>query len=294
MRYLALLSILGILSCRQKQRTIDEFKKTDSSQYSQTDSKRNSLSKAESVIPNPIVQDILNAGNESIIFEKFKSVDLSEIFLTKDFSYNGAIGTTYKRLRVHISEVLKSDNDSTLYSVTGKTNVNSNICLFTGEIKIKSISKNTKYSRDDVGPPNEVLGNIFGEFLFEEDTTNHATGSGVMKGTFSVGWDIKDGKIVVGDVWYTYRTNVVSFSGVWTSYKTGRSQDICWSDNIAPCLPKDFNCSDGPDVIPCEKYANNGWESLRNVFDSSDEVRKEAIKIENLKWWDYVSQKDYY
>jgi hypothetical protein len=295
MRYLLLLIILGLLSCQQRKKTVDEFMQADSSEHSQIDSLHPNLSEAERVATNPIFQEILDTDDQdSIIFEKFKSVDLSKIFLTKDFSYNGAIGTTYKRLKVHISKVLKSDKDSTLYRVTGKTNVNSNICSFTGELKIKSVFKNAKDTIDDDGPPSKVLGDIFGEFQFQEDTTNHMTGSGTMKGEFSIGWDIKNGQIVLGDVWYTYRRNVVSFSGVWTSYKTGRVQDICWSDNIAPCLPKDFNCSDGPDFIPCEKYANNGWESLRNLFHSNDEERKQATKVEKLKWWDYVTQKDYY
>jgi hypothetical protein len=206
------------------------------------------------------------------------------LFVTKDFAYNGAIGKTNRRFRIHISKAVRSEEDSSSYYIEGKTNVNSNVCRFTGKIKTEKVTKNYSYSQDEIGPPSEVMGQIDGSFEFLEDPSQK--GSGILKGTFSIGWNVDGDRIVLGDIWYTYATSVLSFSGIWTSYKTEQSQDLCWSNYIPPCLPQDFDCSDGPDLIPCEKYANNGWESLRDIFSSSDQVRQQANEIESFAWWD--------
>ena len=274
MKYLLILSLF-LFGCKENSR-----KKLDA-ESSQVNLFMDSLLVSSDKKENSTIDEIQKTTIDSIAFEKFKLLDIKDIFLTPDFSYNGSIGESHKRLLIHISDGSKSTTDSSLYSVVGKTKVNSTICSFIGRIKILKVTKNGQV--EDDGPPFKFLGTLNGEFEFAEDINQK--NSGVIKGTFLVRWDIEGDKIVFGDAWYTYRTSMLSFSGVWSSHTSGKTQNVCWSNYIPECLPNDFNCSDGPDVIPCEKYANNGWESLTHLFDSNETDRKKAIEAEETKWW---------
>ncbi len=221
--------------------------------------------------------------DDSLIYGEFKTLSLEHLFTTKENSMDGVIGDDFRRLRVHISEAKKSSADSMLYLVTGKTKVNSNICDFKGSLRIESVIKYVEQAPEE--PPYEVMGHLGGTFEFSED--QRQSGSGILSGRFSIKWNIyNESQVDFGNIWYTYRSSVIDYEGNWTEYKTKNSKRVCWSDYISNCLPEDFNCSDGPDIIPCDKYARNGWESLKAMFDYSNEsARKKALETEVQKWW---------
>lgn len=282
MRILLFAIAFGLCCCSGRKANEEPIDKVNNDSLSSRDSSDETVNEVKS---NTFIKEIIEFnGSDSLFKTVFKRIDLGDLFVTKDFSFNGSIGKTYKRIRIYISKAARTDEDNSLYNIDGKTNVNSNVCRFKGKIRIEQVTKNDSYAEEEVGPPSEVMGHVYGSFEFFEDSTQN--GSGIMRGTFSIGWNIEGDRIVLGDVWYTYATSVLSFSGIWTSYKTAQSQDLCWSNYIPPCLPHDFDCSDGPDLIPCDKYASNGWESLRDIFSSDEQIRQSVIKSENFEWWE--------
>lgn len=229
-----------------------------------------------------LISEILKYHSYDSIFQLVKKMDIGHLFTTDSYSMDGSIGDDSKRLRIHIATAIKSPEDSILYKIIGKTKVNSNICDFTGNIRVTSFNKYRDELDDEGEPPYEVLGSVSGDFEFYE--VKSQKGSGVFRGTFSINWNIYQSKLTIGSAWYTYNESMVNFSGTWTSYETGNKKVVCWGDKPS-CLPSDFNCSDGPDLIPCDEYAKNGWETLRDVFDSNEEKRKASEKIESEHWW---------
>jgi len=223
-------------------------------------------------------------NHDSLLLENFKKVDLGSLFVTENYCWDGIIGEDYKRLRIWFHNAIKSENDSLLYSITGKTKVNTNICEFSGTFRLIKAVRDTIVYED--GPPYLVSGFIYGTFELNENKSQ--IGSGVFKGDFFIKWTVNNDttEIILGDIDYVYRESALTFSGTWESYKTAFSKRICWSNYIPYCLPKGFNCSDGPAIIPCKEFAKNGWETLNEVYDFSNETkRKEAARIENEEWW---------
>jgi hypothetical protein len=131
---------------------------------------------------------------------------------------------------------------------------------------------------------NNADGKIIGKYNFSEDRKQ--VGTGTFEGTFEIYWsdDWEDNRgIDIAEIWYTASTYTILFDGTWQSYRTKSSKKACWSDYRA-CFPAGFNVSDGPDLIPDEKYRANGWGYLIDMW-SFDEKKAEKAKQEYDKNW---------
>jgi hypothetical protein len=240
-------------------------------------------------IETPITRLVNLKGNDSLILAHFNKIDIADLLITDSYAHDGAIGDNYRRLQIYMGEVIKSGIDSLQYIVKGKTKVKSNICNFVGKVRLTHATKSEETGEESAeaeqGAPYEVMGSLGGTFEFLEDKDQRDAGS--FSGSFTLLWNIDGYRITFGDIWYTYRMSTLNFSGIWTPYGNGTSKKVCWSNYLAECLPSDFNCSDGPDIIPCEEFGREGWATLAAMFNAATEAqRNEARKIENEKWWE--------
>jgi hypothetical protein len=203
--------------------------------------------------------------------------DLSAIWMTVDNQQNGVIGLDCKRIRIFITKVTRDAKDNLMYRVTGKSNVNGNICDFSGQIKLLKAFASTPGEESE----HEHSGNLFAEYNFNEDKTQKGVGSftGVFecfyyldkknrKGFLDKSSDIADG--------YFNRTYV----GTWTSFSTKAVKKCIWGDYRLP-FTFDFDCGDG-EMHVCDKYVQNGWTTF-NGGAEYDFVNDKAVLKD--KWW---------
>jgi hypothetical protein len=203
------------------------------------------------------------------------SLDLDSLFNTNQTQQNGVIGTQNNRIRIHISETKQDKNDDLTFLIYGVSNVNGNICNFSGKIKILNAFE-TLENYEFNGQ-----GELFAQYeLFEDSTQNH---SGFFKGTFECAIQIDhsnktlklDESFAIADGYYNR-----SYVGTWTDYKTHKIKKCIWGDYRLP-FTFDFDCGDGEMHI-CEKYAKNGWES----FNESNEYQfVDGSSKLKTKWW---------
>jgi hypothetical protein len=195
---------------------------------------------------------------------QFLNYDCSSIWLSGEEQENGIIGLNYQRIRIHIDKVKKSKTNPTIYIVSGKSNVNGNICIFKGELKLLNLYIS------DCEDTLVKCGELFGSYKFIEDTSQINSGifTGIME-CFVIVDNLKS-KLYLdesssGADGYWNR----SFIGTWKDYKTKKTKKCIWGDYRLPFV-FDFDCGDG-EMIPCDKYKMNGWES----FNKGSEP----------KWW---------
>ena len=139
----------------------------------------------------------------------------------------------------------------------------------------------------DIGrEPSVVDGKIIGKYKFYEDETQ--THSGIFEGVFEIYWAYYNDSIGLADIYYTAPKSNILFDGTWTSYQTGQTQKACWTDGKRGCFPADFNRSDGPDLVPNEKYRSSGWGWVIDIFSGYEERSEKAGRYfrENWhNWW---------
>ena len=129
-----------------------------------------------------------------------------------------------------------------------------------------------------------VDGRIIGKYHFEED--RNQSGTGIFDGMFEIYWAYYNDSIIgLADFWYTKSDFTVLFDGNWKSYRTGKTKIACWSDYKGG-FPVGFNRSDGPDIIPDEKYRSSGWGPEIDLWSFDKEKEENAAK-ELRKNWTY-------
>ena len=216
-----------------------------------------------------------HAGKNMI--QNLGALDLSAIWTTIDDQQNGVLGLDCKRIKIFIQKVTKDTKENLVYHVTGKSNVNGNICDFTGQIRLLKAYQFTTDSESE----HENSGDLFAEYSFNEDKTQKHVGffNGVFecfyyldkkskKGFLDESSDIADG--------YFNRTYV----GTWTSYSTKAIKKCIWGDYRLP-FTFDFDCGDG-EMHVCDKYIQNGWTTF-NGGAEYDFVNDKAVLKD--KWW---------
>lgn len=211
----------------------------------------------------------------------------------------GYIGKTYKRLRIHFSEVRKSDTNPLLYEVTGKTKVKDNICDFTGTITITAAQLDTS---EDF--PDEQQGIVSGIFHFEEDAQQKGTGT--FQGKFWSRYWLPHGKRVpplaasgptrsfdnpaeivvynsLGMEFPDFGNN--QFNGSWISYRTGKEQPLAWAD-FRFSYPTDLDIG-ASEFSPAPEFHDHGWRTYSQAWIHADSKaeQKRAIEIETSEWW---------
>jgi len=203
--------------------------------------------------------------------------DLSAIWTNADNQQNGVIGLDYKRIRIFVGKVTKDAKDNLTYHVTGKSNVNGNICDFNGQIKLLRAYESSVDSESE----HDNSGNLFAEYSFNEDKTQKSSGS--FRGIFECFYylDKKNRKGLIDESssiadGYFNRTYV----GTWTSNSTKATKKCIWGDYRLP-FTFDFACGDG-EMRACDKYIQNGWTTF-NSGDEYDFVGDKAVLKD--KWW---------
>ena len=211
---------------------------------------------------------------------EIKDIDLSKL-LRKEINFMGMIGDDIQKMGiVFLSTTRISENE---YEIIGKSKIKDNVRDFKGIMKVQDVLE----SDIDGGEVSTVDGMITGKYSFAQDTTQY--GTGVFEGYFKIYWAYgKNDVISLADFWYTTSNYTILFEGSWKNYQTGETKNACWTD-YKGCFPDDFDMSDGPDLVPSEKYRSSGWGDKIDMFTASDrETRKDAEKrfLENwVDWW---------
>lgn len=221
--------------------------------------------------------DILLSSNSHNELDKYYLYNCDSIWQTQNFQQNGIIGKNYQRIQFHIDNALKSNENSDLYYITGKSKVNNNICNFSGTIELLKL-----YCYECDFDSTTTCGYLIGQYVFYEDSTqNH---SGIFKGIMScdIYIDKKNKRILLDesmDVADGYQNR--TYVGVWVDYHTKLSKKCIWGDYRLP-FTFDFDCGDG-EMIVCEKYVKNGWETYNDYSEYSISEDK-TVYLKN-KWW---------
>ncbi|MCL1938384.1 MAG: hypothetical protein FWF52_08335 [Candidatus Azobacteroides sp.] len=209
---------------------------------------------------------------------KVEDIDIAKLFGSEK-EFLGMLGDEVQRMGIVFLSTKRIDDHK--YEVIGKSKVKNNICDFKGIIEAQYVVESGLENWDG----NNADGKIIGKYNLAEDKKQ--SGTGVFEGTFEIYWTDNTGKMAIAEIWYTASPYTVLFDGTWKSYRTGASKKACWSDYRA-CFPAGFNVSDGPDLIPDEKYRSKGWGYLIDMF-SFDEKTKERgqneYKVQWEDWW---------
>jgi hypothetical protein len=207
---------------------------------------------------------------------KLESIDLTKL-LKEELSFDGMIGKDVQRMGIVFLSIVRINK--TEYEVIGKSKVKNNICDFKGIIEAQSVI--TSDIDSGYSETSTVDGRVTGKYLFYEDKSQ--SGTGTFEGTFVIYWAYYDSIIDIADLWYTASDYTILFDGTWKSYQTGNIKNACWSD-YKGCFPDDFNRSDGPDLIPDEKYRSSGWGPEIDLWSFDKEKEEKAAKELSEKW----------
>lgn len=214
-----------------------------------------------------------NATDKTQLLTQYR-FDTNSLFNTGDYQQNGVLGLDYKRIRFHISDSNRQENQLA-FVISGKSNVSGNICDFKGNLNVLSVYEVT--GGDDL--PGQAT--LFAEYeLFEDSTQNHA---GVFKGTFECAIiidherkEIKlDERFEIADGYHN-RTYV----GTWTSYTTNEEKKCIWGDYRLP-FTFDFDGGDGEMMVNL-KYVKNGWKTFGDGSEYEYSTGEPRLK---KQWW---------
>lgn len=191
--------------------------------------------------------------------------DFSELFnLSPKQEFFGYIGTSYQRLRMNYSSVVKSKSTPFEYEIEGTTTVRKNSCKFKGVIKVVEIQEFPKmhYGVDEQHKNDgmKAQGKFIGDYLFSEEKDKK--GCGEFKGKMYVIWFIdKNGKLKYDDL-ENYSDNYVNnqYEGTWNLYNNKKFKIANWGEYRIP-NSGDLDIGAGEfSVNP--KYKKKGWEDF--------------------------------
>lgn len=227
--------------------------------------------------------EYISTANE---LKNFRKYDFSPVIsgLENNVTY-GVIGSSYKRIHIKITDVVKDLNNVELYHVKGKSKVGNNIESFEGTISLHTVKEIKPRTLDEttVSLPAAYEGVITGVYKFNEPTDRKH--SGVFEGTYQAMFQIveEDNKVYYNDL-DLYRDSYINnvFQGFWTDYQTKEAKICKWADFRVPNVPADFDLGAG-EFSPNEKYNNNGWKTYNDAYLHND---KKALDEEEAVWWE--------
>lgn len=210
------------------------------------------------------------------LVESLAAQNVGALWKTIDCHQNGIIGIDYKRIKIFIGNITKDEANKLLYHIEGKSNVNGNICVFTGTIKI---IRAYELPRDESESTHSNSWHLFAEYSFQEDTRQKYTGTfkGVMECFYY--FDMNGNVLLDESADFSDDYFNRSYVGTWTSNNTKAVKKCIWGDHRLP-FTFDFDCGDG-EMHPCDKYIQNGWTTFGNGeydFAGGKAVLKD-------KWW---------
>jgi len=199
--------------------------------------------------------------------------DLSQLWLSKYRSQTlGFIGNNYKRLRIYFLSV--KQNEPNKYCVYGKSNVNGNICSFTGELVLKEAFQ---FKISDVDSLTQ--GVLIGTYKLTED--KECDWPGCFSGIFTTNFYIDN----AGNIHYDdlskgadgFKNNC--FIGKWLNNANGKIKNSNWGDFRIP-LSGDLDIGVSA-FTPNPKYLKYGWKEFAEMpIDSMTD-----LKIPEKPWW---------
>ncbi|WP_026473222.1 hypothetical protein [Alkaliflexus imshenetskii] len=242
------------------------------------------------IFSQALLNEPTNSGN---IITLFKDTDLSNFLHPKQSNqynptYDGVIGNNYRRIQIYFTSIEKTKNPY-VYFIQGKSKVGDNVFPFIGEITLTHAVKTNQdiIDKEMAYETGRVNGYIIGNYTFRETSKEKSTG--IFKGEIELIWGLDEYGNVVSSYTdnYVVCKHTITYKGIWESYNTANKLTCCWSDYKIPCVPNDFNVSDGPDIIPNEKYSKGGWENIRNIYTKSENSPewKKSFDEERKEWW---------
>jgi hypothetical protein len=219
---------------------------------------------------------------------EFNQYDFSGLFL-KTSSYNifGVIGENMQRIQLKWISVSKDPNNPEDYHVYGKTKVKSNVCSFTGILKIRTIRLylsgvyDMPY-RSAINP--KVIGILFCDYVLTEISNEKHTG--VFQGISATEFYVNNDTLFYNNLRHSAddMTNN-QFVGTWTSHSTEESKICNWGDYRVPNV-LNFDCG-ASEFSPCEDFLQYGWDDfkLASTYGQESEDIKKAREIEEDEWW---------
>lgn len=213
--------------------------------------------------------------------DKFLKNDFSKLWTTtENQNVLGIIGTNYQRFHIKFITVTKDINNPSTYIVTGKDKVKTNICDFTGTIKILHIRKSSEF--DDI--VDDTMRNycILAAYSFKENPKQQFTGTfeGIAQCNFYL--DLK-GNIHYYDITDNEEFSNNGFVGTWKSYDGKYNKPCNWGDLR---IPYSGDLDNGAAYFyPADKYQKNGWLNYVASLEYNTAASVKALQAEKMAWW---------
>lgn len=184
--------------------------------------------------------------------------DFSSVLADKRTAFIGYIGPDYYKMDICFDTVKKEPDAS--YRVTGSSKVRTNVCTFSGFVRISDIRElnEPEYGADDFMKGRiKRQGVCIARYRLEE--SRQQKGSGVFSGISLFRWYIDgDNRLHYDDInddADNYANN--QFAGTWKSYATGKEKRCAWGQYRIPGSGDlDIGAAEFS-VNPA--YAANGW-----------------------------------
>lgn len=235
--------------------------------------------------------DIMNG--EKIISQnkiiEFKEHDFSNLWLkTENSLIYGMIGSENQRILIKIINAKKNTSNPFEYFIQGKSNVEGNICNFSGKITIVKIqiSQRTNFGIDnELKDKVKTQGLLTAKYVFFENKDQKH--SGVFAGELKTKWYIdKKDQIKYDNINLHsdgYFNN--SFVGKWKMYNSNLEKKCNWGDYRVPNINCDFDIGTSEFNVS-EKYWNKGWLdiAIKNKVPNGAIVETKASKPQ-MEWW---------
>jgi hypothetical protein len=196
--------------------------------------------------------------------DQYLKYDFSTLILPKS-EFLGYIGPVFRRLRITFNSIIKDTVDPKYYRIKGSSEVNNNICNFTGYILIQQVRlfKTLYWGVDNEFKEKEIVsqGLIIGEYNLQELISQYH--SGTFQGIMTLGW-YKDssGVIHYDDIdSYSDNFNNNQYVGSWTRYSTSKKIVSNWGEFRIP-FSGDLDIGAG-EFSPNPKYYDKGWNSMK-------------------------------
>lgn len=234
-------------------------------------------------LSNFILGDQLKEKNDNY---KYQTADFSHLWKNTDnHLVKGVIGSSHQRIRIVFTSVKQDAEELWSFHVVGKSKVKSNVCDFTGQIRVDSVFevKSMHYGVDDMYRDSSIVsqGVLFATYEFNE--SRDQSHSGMFSGKLMTKWYTNTkGELKYDNIQRIadgYMNN--AFIGIWTQYGAKKSKVCNWADHRIPHSAQDFDIGAG-EFSPSEKYYEFGWEQYQKAWLYGDE---EAKRKELAKWW---------
>jgi hypothetical protein len=230
-----------------------------------------------------LLEDELKKEN---FLEKYQTTDISELWTqTANYRIKGMIGANHQRIRIALLSISQNSTVPFEYSVIGKSKVKTNICDFTGTIRIDSVLEVSQmhYGVDDMYKDSLLVaqGVVFATYEFKE--SRKQSHSGVFNGQLMTKWYINSKGELKYDNIQSMSDGFMNntFVGTWTQYDLDNSKICNWADGRIPYSAEDFDIGAG-EFLPSKKYYKFGWKQYQKAWLYGDEKAK---KEELSKWW---------